>query len=610
MKTSLVCVIVSMLLTAAAAAVPAAPESWSAVDGLGRRLDAVPSRKSPERPRLVAIFYWLWHYAHAQIPPRNITRIIAAHPEARNDFKHPIWENTPPGTSYFWNEPLFGYYTNLDPYVIRKHAELLADAGIDVIVFDCTNGTFTWMPAVEALIRGFQAARRDGVRTPQFAFMLNFAPNANTAAELKQLYRDLYRRGVGEELWFLWEGKPLIMAHSDALDPKSPDDREILDFFTFRRNEPSYFAADTPAQAQTWGWSSVWPQTRYGVGTDGKVEQMTVSVAQNASRHGLVAMNDSRGGVFGRGDAKEPYMLQTSIRGGALAVKPGSSEAVEFGLNFQQQWDRALEIDPDLIFVTGWNEWIVGRHSTWIETENAFPDQYIDEFSRDIEPSAGRLKDHFYYQLTDNVRRYKGSCGPPQVMGANRTIELADPVEAWDPVLPVYVDYRNDTPSRDAAGWQGTHYRTPALRNDLVRAQVAWDDRFVTFLIETAGPLSPPGENWMRLLIDTDPVDAGPNWEGFEFIVNRQPPVDGKAMLERFIGPWRCGPAIPVDYATRENRLLVKIPRAALGFGTGGAIPRFEFKWADDNCADGDILDVYRRGDAAPGGRFRYVFAP
>ena len=62
--------------------------------------------------------------------------VNSKNPEAANDPNHPAWEDA---SVFWWNEPLFGYYQNLDRYVLRKHAELLADAGVDVIIFDCTN---------------------------------------------------------------------------------------------------------------------------------------------------------------------------------------------------------------------------------------------------------------------------------------------------------------------------------------------------------------------------------------------------------------------------------------------------------------------------------------
>ena len=43
---------------------------------------------------------------------------------------------------------------------------------------------------------------------------------------------------------------------------------------------------------------------------------------------------------------------------------------------------------------------------------NAFPDECNDAFSRDIEPTKGKLKDHYYYQMVDFIRRYKGTEAP------------------------------------------------------------------------------------------------------------------------------------------------------------------------------------------------------
>jgi len=53
-----------------------------------------------------------------------------------------------------------------------KHAELLALAGVDVVIFDCTNGNYTWKESYMALCDVFMKARNDGVKAPHIAFML------------------------------------------------------------------------------------------------------------------------------------------------------------------------------------------------------------------------------------------------------------------------------------------------------------------------------------------------------------------------------------------------------------------------------------------------------
>ena len=38
--------------------------------------------------------------------------------------------------------------------------------------------------------------------------------------------------------------------------------------------------------------------------------------------------------------------------------------------------------------------------------------------------------------------------------------------------------------------------------------------------------------------------------------------------------------------------------------------PVFHFKWSDNMQVDGDIMDFYQYGEAAPGSRFTFVFDP
>lgn len=99
---------------------------------------------------------------------------------------------------------------------------------------------------------------------------------------------------------------------------------------------------------------------------------------------------------------------------------------------------------PRFHFVTGWNEWIAGRFSEWQGTQNAFPDQFCDEFSRDIEPSAGVLKDHYYYQLCANIRRFKG-IGEPMTTSGGQTIDINGAANQWDSVTNEYFHYVGST---------------------------------------------------------------------------------------------------------------------------------------------------------------------
>lgn len=83
---------------------------------------------------------------------------------------------------------------------------------------------------------------------------------------------------------------------------------------------------------------------------------------------------------------------------------------MDTGAFFQKQWDWAIENDPALVFVGGWNEWIAYKQ-LW-EGEYMLCDAVDREFSRDIEPMCGGYEDAFYIQLIRNIRRYKGLKAP------------------------------------------------------------------------------------------------------------------------------------------------------------------------------------------------------
>jgi len=554
------------------------PDTWEACDGLGRILPGHEQTGGVRKDRYVGIFYWTWHCAHAKsTDPHNVTEILAKYPEALHDLEHPAWGRKQ--APHHWNEPLFGYYNTIDKWVLRRHAEMLADAGVDVVIFDNTNGTMTWRESYTMLLETFAEARADGVKTPQISFILPFFDEKLAAVQLRDLYTDLYRPEKHPDLWFFWKGKPLIMAMPDGLDAADPLDAEILDFFTFRPGQPSYVQGQM--RPDHWGWLSVYPQKIYR-NADGSPEQITVGVAQNHSAElGLTAMNGVN--VFGRTYTSKGYDTREN--------------AVLYGANLAEQFEYALEVDPEFIFVTGWNEWVAGRFEHWQGVDNAFPDQFNDYFSRDIEPTKGQLKDHYYYQLVSYIRRFKGTRPHPS---ASAPVTIVSP-EQWDAVEPTYYAYRGNTRPRDCDGYLTTHYTNTSGRNDIVAAKVARDSENVYFYVECADEITSPDDPcWMRLLLSTG---EGDSWEGIQYILNRTK----AGVLERSAGGWNWEELGEVSINITGNTLVAAIPRTMLGLGTGSFTLRF--KWADNNLAEGDILDLYQYGDAAPGGRFMYRYA-
>src|ERR1051325_5877380 len=181
-------------------------DTWVATDALGRAVPTFPEVPAPRADRTVGIFYFLWHGAHVQGGPFDVTKILATDPDAMQKPNSPLWG--PLHAPHHWGESLFGYYLTDDEGVLRKHAQMLADAGADVVIFDVTN-QLTYRDYYRALLRVWSELRSLGNRTPQVAFLTPFWDPAKVTREL---WRELYSIGLHRELWFQWKGKPLILA--------------------------------------------------------------------------------------------------------------------------------------------------------------------------------------------------------------------------------------------------------------------------------------------------------------------------------------------------------------------------------------------------------------
>lgn len=546
-------------------------DTWVATDALGRVLPTHAEVGPPRAGKTVGIFYFLWLGEHGR-DLYDLTKILA---EDSVDPKY-----GPAGAFHFWGEPLFGYYLSDDAAVVRKHGQMLADAGVDVLILDVTNG-FTYDTGFERLCEVFLAMRSEGMRTPQVAFLAHSAEGR----VVQHLYDRVYRPGRFEPLWFRWQEKPLVLAAPQALAP------ELLEFFTVR--ESWAWSANQPwfgDGRDKWPWIDHHPQTPGWHTEVGQPEQVPVCVAQHPVSN------------IGR-----------SFRDGRQPL-PGAV-ASERGWCFAEQWRRALAVDPAFVFITGWNEWVAQRFVSerggqpFLGAPVApggtfFVDQYNQEFSRDIEPMRGGHGDNYLYQMVANIRRYKGARALPAAHAAK--IDIDGQFADWVTVQPEFRDTIGDPVKRNHPGWQGAGaYVNASGHNDLLAAKVAFDATHVFFYVRTRGPITPAsGDRWMQLFIDTDSrVDTG--WLGYDRMVNRQAPTAEQATLERHHpagSRWHDPSAVP--WAMEGCELELALPRAALGVE---ALPAtFDFKWADGLLGTGDWTDFTLNGDVAPNDRFNY----
>jgi len=547
-------------------------DTWVATDALGRKLPGYEECGPPRKGRFVGIFYFIWHGQHGTSGPYDITKILAENPS------DPKWG--PPGALHHWGEPELGYYLSDDEYVIRRHARMLSDAGVDMIAFDVTNG-FTYDNVYMKLLKVYQEMRKNGERTPQVTFLTNSSHDI----VVKRLYDNLYSKGLYSDLWFRWQGKPLMMSKPDGLP------EEIRNFFTFR---------------QSWAWSNTdwfgdgkdkWPWLDHtpqkpGWHTPGVPEEVPVAVAQHPTTN--------IGRSYRNGKQPDPKNFRTAE-----------------GVYFAEQWEHALSIDPQIVFITGWNEWVAQRflsdgRSTMLgrvlpEGETYFVDEYNQEYSRDIEPMKGGHTDNYYYQMISYIRRYKG-VRPPEPASAQKTIVIDGKFGDWLDVRPEFRDHVGDTEHRNSIGWGSAGiYVNKTGRNDFVRLKVARDNRNVYFYAETRENITPyTGRNWMLLFIDTD-QDPSTGWNGYDYLVNASVPDAKTTTVKKNLGGWKWSEGIKVSYRVAGNKMEVAIPRSVLGLPARGDFA-FDFHWADNIQKTDDIIEFAVSGDSAPDRRFNYRY--
>lgn len=580
-------------------------DGWEAVDMLGRKVLSSED-VGAKNGKKVGLFYWTWHERATGAPAVNLVDTFRKYPDAEYNENHPVWQGK--NGCCHWNEPLFGFYRNSDTYVLRRHAVMLAAAGVDFVVFDCTNGAFLWKSAYMPLFEEWKRCLDDGINVPKIAFMLNFYPGEPSERMLRHLYTDMYKLGKYSDLWFMHEGKPLVIGFKEAL-PKvgvSEKDTELLnemrEFFTFRPPQPLYQTnANSYHHKDHWGWLEIFPQKKYRERPDGSCEMVTVGVAQNANKNRICTFfNDE--GTFGR---------SYTHKDGHSKLTPDS---YKYGYNFQEQWDRAIDLSPDMVFVTGWNEWIVqkSKGTPWILDENstkiAFVDQFDYEHSRDIEPDCDGYLDTYYLQLTSNIRRFKGTYQPEKA-SAEKHIDVKGGFAQWRDVTPYYKNPKGLAAVRDCEGFKGSFYKNESGRNEIIGAKVARDEKNIYFYAECTNDITKPdGDGWMTLFLNVN-GDKNTSWNGYDFVINRLTPKSGKATVEKYsptndyesftwekIGDCRI--------TVRKNKLMLEIPRELIG-----CEGRFDiqFKWSDNMQAH-TVMDFYVNGSSAPFGRFNYRY--
>ncbi|MCF7817036.1 MAG: hypothetical protein K9M54_04075 [Kiritimatiellales bacterium] len=628
------------------------PDTWVATDALGRTMPDFASvgPVKDDRRRVVGIFYITWHddgKAGFKSPyAADVTKILAADPTARLDAKNLLWTES----QFHWGEPEAGYFLSKDEYIIYKDLSMLADAGVDVLILDVTNGVEYW-DEWEVLFKVMEKMKAQGNKVPKLCF---WAFNGTVITVVQDLYDRIYKTEQHKDLWFHWDGKPLLLYNGNPtvdanrggikhpnrqFDPKAKTDKNHPHY-----GDPDYteeFYADyTPAvrdfftlRTMWWGYYE-WAGERF-IGTEDnwsfgydmhnkKVASMDpddlVSTHKGVREEAAVTPAQHPTSMVGKSWSRksgEPALNEYDLP--VPTYVPWLDKTVEnpegYGIYFQERWDEALKSDPQFIYINDWNEWTAGKYHpepgktySFLGRENSyrFIDQYNSEFNRCVQPMNGGYTDNYYMQMAQNIRRYKGVRPIPKLKGL-QTKKIDGDFADWQETDVEYRDTIGDTIRRDYPGYGGLHYKNDSGRNDIITGKVAVDDDNVYFYVETDQPLTPHTDsNWMLLLIDAD-KDPGTGWYGYDFIINKET-VDSKTTtLMRYSRDTPDTPWVKhadLEYGYTGNQLEVAVPRKLIGL-KGDAFS-FDFHWSDNPKDLKDPISLCTEGDSAPNRRFNY----
>ena len=332
---------------------------------------------------------------------------------------------------HWWSKPEDGYYClSTDTTLLAKHANLLKEAGVDFIYYDATNwenynsSDSTQHSAVQSFAT-LVDVWKDIPGAPKIAIWAPLTANGDMVTTLLAI---LNATSQTRALRFLHDddptdsvpAKPLLIAMDDVLGllPDATTVATLSNDYTIRRMW-SFREGGQP--------SAYWSYLER-CGSNFKASGGTDACGQRASLRA--------GGVV------EQVPVAPSYQAFQLMTDTANAVPKFRGKTFWQQFKRAFDLGPELVMITGWNEWIAqrgctnngtppayvpcsdpGASTTMSNGKMVFADQYDVEYNRDMEPAeTAASMGRFYYNLMKEcVLAYKADtlCSQPSTPIAN-----------------------------------------------------------------------------------------------------------------------------------------------------------------------------------------------
>ena len=136
-------------------------DTWVSVDDLGRSAPTLSDVGFSRQNRAVGMFYFVWH----QTKNTALYDHNAAYKAGGVDAVWDVMGQGALGYQHYWSRPYFGYYRSEDEWIIRKHATMLHNAGVDFIFFDNSNN-ICYPGTLQKIFEVWSKMRKEGIATP------------------------------------------------------------------------------------------------------------------------------------------------------------------------------------------------------------------------------------------------------------------------------------------------------------------------------------------------------------------------------------------------------------------------------------------------------------
>ncbi len=278
--------------------------------------------------------------------------------------------------------PLLGYYKNNDKKILETQLNWIRRAGIDLILYHC-SATHKKMPKdivddqALKLFMSLLKNQRNEARKLEFCIDLGCYVGFHTYEELSMVISYLEGNIVEHPYYFKYKDKPFVSIYVG-----DNEYAEIIQNLRVRFPEFEIQPMASPGCfPDYWPYIELYPQTL-------RDDWMTVCPGADSSLEDLFLRDmclKTKNELFCR-FVRDPNLSTEKMR-----EKPEFKADRDNGLYYKKQLKRAINNNPDIIFISGWNDWMYGNQ---IEPSKEYGFKYVD-MTADL---LGR---------SDEVRSYK-----------------------------------------------------------------------------------------------------------------------------------------------------------------------------------------------------------